>query len=376
MTIKGQRPHEMTLYAVLWAILFAAPMLSMYIDHHTTGTACDWAAVYSAWRLLAVFLGIFALHNFLLAPLLVYGSRRAIYFSCVAAIMMSFSLYQCGVRPHPEPPETRHRHDRPPRHGKDEGMRMPREPRHEGTPPPRPFGGEDMVQILVVAMLLALNVGAKYYFKSLEERAQAKDLAHEHLQMQLEYLKYQINPHFFMNTLNNIHALVDFDPEKAQEAIEILSHLMRYVLYETNKPLAPLDKELAFVKNYMDIMRIRYCEVVSIEMRLPEQVPDVMVPPLIFATFLENAFKHGVSYEQKSYVSLSINILDETVEMCCRNSCRSTQKKGPGGVGLKNVTKRLQLLYGPDYTLTTTAGETEYNVNLKLPFNAKLKDKT
>lgn len=370
MTIKGQRRQECIFYVVLWAILFVAPLLSMYIEHLTTHADNDWASAFSSWKLLACFLVIFLLHNFLLAPLLVYGNKRKTYFTCLAAILLSFSFYQCQMRPHPVPPHLKQEQKAPPMKPEDKPVPPEKKPhKRNDAPPPRPFGGEDMVQILVVAMLLGLNVGIKAYFKSLSERQRLKEMEHQTLQERLEYLKYQINPHFFMNTLNNIHALVEFDPQKAQEAIEILSGLMRYVLYEANKPLAPLEKEIDFVRNYIDIMRIRYVDVVSIEAALPEQVPNVMVPPLVFTTFLENAFKHGVSYEQESFVELSISVEEPWVDFHCRNSrnARAKQKKTEGGVGLKNTRKRLHLLYGSDYTLAIKQTDRDYDVHLRLP---------
>ena len=364
MTIKGQRRQEGILYAVLWTILFAAPLLSMYIDRtNVHAEAYDWASTLSAWRLLLVYLGVFLAHNFLLAPLLVFANRKWTYFSMVAAMLLCFSFYQCMGRPHPEPPRPMPHHTKrptPPPGFEDHGA--PRQP-------PHPFGGEDMGAILIMSMLFGLNIGAKYYFRLLDEKKQMKDLEHQHLQEQLNYLKYQINPHFFMNTLNNIHALVEINPEQAQRAIEILSGLMRYVLYEANKPTAPLAKEVQFVRNYMDIMRIRYVDTVEVSLSLPDNVPDVLVPPLIFATFIENAFKHGVSYEQPSFVKISIETTGEHVCFSCRNSIRPKAEEGPkGGVGMTNAQKRLQLIYGEGYTLTALPSDGEYAVELRLPY--------
>ena len=135
-------------------------------------------------------------------------------------------------------------------------------PKHE---PPQAFGGEDSVAFIIMILLMGLNIGAKYFFKSLDDRKRMKLLEKENLSRQLEYLKYQINPHFFMNTLNNIHALVDIDPEQAKHTIEVLSKLMRYTLYEGNKTMAPLKKELDFITHYIDLMRIRYTDKVRID---------------------------------------------------------------------------------------------------------------
>ena len=118
-------------------------------------------------------------------------------------------------------------------------------------------------------------------------------LEKENLNQQLEYLKYQINPHFFMNTLNNIHALVDIDPEKAKTTIVELSKMMRYLLYEGNNSLIPLHREVEFLRNYITLMKLRYTDKVKIDTDIPVSLPDRRLPPLLLITFVENAFKHG-----------------------------------------------------------------------------------
>ena len=195
-----------------------------------------------------------------------------------------------------------------------------------------------------------------------------KALESENLQQQLEYLKYQVSPHFFMNTLNNIHALVDIDPEEAKHTIEVLSQLMRYLLYEGDKSLVPLQREVDFIGHYVDLMRIRYANDVQIDVDLPRQLPKVMISPLLLITFVENAFKHGVSYEHPSFIEVKVEPSDDGgVCFSCRNSMKSTVDDKPGGVGLRNATKRLRLLYGDTCRLSIQSDAAEYCVRLQLP---------
>ncbi len=235
--------------------------------------------------------------------------------------------------------------------------------------PPMAFGGQDSVAFIIMALLMALNVGAKHYFKTIDDKKRMKELERENLHRQLESLKYQINPHFFMNTLNNIHALVDIDAEQAKYTIEVLSKLMRYVLYEGNKTMAPLQKELNFIAHYVELMRIRYTDKVRITTRLPQSIPDVQVPSLLFTTFVENAFKHGVSYRRPSFIEVSCSVDPETDEVvfACRNSRKPEDEERHGGVGLQNAKKRLQIIYGDSYTLHIVSNEEEYHVLLRLP---------
>ena len=426
--VTGQKRMEVILYLVLWAILFAAPVVSVLVgdvffssatDAATASdqaSSIDWNGVFNAWGLLAMFCVTFFLHNFLIAPLLVYGNRKWAYGISVAVLLVVFFAYQLACRPHhpearpngaPKPKMERTEEDMknpvmahelpdntpglrpvggpgepfageygtPPSEG--EGPRKPPQPRGEEgedshrkeMEPPRVFGGQDSVAFIIMALLLGLNVCTKYFFKSLDDKKKFKELERENLNRQLEYLKYQINPHFFMNTLNNIHALVDIDPEQAKHTIEVLSKLMRYALYEGNKTMAPLQKELDFIGHYMDLMKIRYTDKVRITLSLPPAVPDVQVPSLLFTTFVENAFKHGVSYQRESFIEVSVSVDEATqeIDFCCCNSRIPAAEDKHGGVGLQNAKKRLQLIYGDEYELNVISNEEEYRLLLRLP---------
>ncbi len=395
--MRYQKKTELTLYFTLWTLLFAAPVISAAISFYypsqsdlalpaTIGsTSFDWDGVLSAWKLLAMFFVVFCLHNFFLAPILVYRNRKWTYCISVLILAACFSCYQRLGRPHPPVPRgdggmKMERREMPPhqmRHQMDQHMRRPMVPpanRPEGHndrkhEPPQAFGGEDTVAFIIMMLLTGLNIGAKYFFKSLDDRKRMKLLEKENLSRQLEYLKYQINPHFFMNTLNNIHALVDIDPEEAKHTIEVLSKLMRYTLYEGNKTMAPLKKELEFITHYIDLMRIRYTDKVRINVSLPMSVPDVQVPPLLFTTFVENAFKHGVSYQKESFIDVSITADEyiKEISFVCRNSKKPESEDSHGGVGLQNARKRLQLIYGNKYMMKIENSNETYQLTLKLP---------
>ena len=426
--IRGQKKSELVLYLVLWLVLFAAPVLSMYVgDFFTSSSDSDfadspavymeeWEGVWNAWRLLSVFCLTFFAHNFLVAPLLVYCNykwRYAMAVCVLAAVFVCCQIYVRGQQPEPPKDEVAER-PAPPRG--PEGLQMPMPPQppegmdNPGRPPqppegmdnpgrpPQPkehthepshvFGGQDSVSFIIMTLLLGLNVGFKYFFKSLDDRKRMKELERENLSRQLDYLKYQINPHFFMNTLNNIHALIDIDSEQASSTIETLSKLMRYVLYEGNKPMVSLQKELDFISHYVELMRIRYTDRVRISVSLPPQAQvsdngegtvelpktnlmDIQVPSLLFATFLENAFKHGVSYRQASFIEVSIKTDDEAheVEFLCHNSKKPASEDKHGGVGLRNAVERLRLIYGKNgYDMKIDDTDESYRVLLRLPF--------
>lgn len=236
--------------------------------------------------------------------------------------------------------------------------------------PPHPLG-PTLMRILMGILIILANVGAKAYFQYRKKELRMEMLQKENLDQQLQYLRYQINPHFFMNTLNNIHALVDIDPEQAKSSILELSRMMRYILYEGDKPTIPLSKETEFLKHYIYLMRIRYSDSVKIDVDLPEECGNVEVPPLIFVSFVENAFKHGISYETDSFIKVSMALESGKLIFKCINSRHGTNQDSHSGIGQSNVRKRLDLLYGQDYTLHIDSNPEIYDILLVIPVKSK-----
>ena len=221
-------------------------------------------------------------------------------------------------------------------------------------------------------MLFAANLGIKYQFQASRNALRVKELERENLQQRLDTLRYQINPHFFMNTLNNIHALVDIDPDKAKDCIVELSKMMRHILYDSGAPTIPLSQEIDFLQHYVSLMRLRYPEGVSISLDLPENDNGAQAPPLVFASFVENAFKHGVSYASASFVRISLDVDGDEILFRCANSRQAAQPPSEtSGLGQENVRHRLDLLYGDRYTLHIDQSDGAYEVLLILPARAE-----
>ena len=381
MTFKKHQRQETYLYLALWGMLFIAPVLSLAvrIASGDGSQTFDWSEILMVWRKFAVFLLVFLIHNHLLAPLLVYKRRRWLYGTCVAVITALFIVYQCSDRPKmhgfhgPRPPQVEMSKQSPlhvPQKGDDTSLP------HKRHLPPVIFGEHDFVAVIVMLLMLGMNLGVKWYFKTRNDSRQLQELERQNLEQQLEYLKYQINPHFFMNTLNNIHALVDIDPEKAKDTILELSKMMRFVLYEGNKHDVPLMREFQFIRNYITLMSLRYTDKVDIQLELPEP-PEAVIPPLMLITFIENAFKHGVSYQQQSFIHIQVDIEGSKLRFRCTNSKSAEPKKKEeqkietGGVGLANVKKRLNLLYGKNFTLNIQEETNIYDVELIIPLEVK-----
>ena len=367
---------EHIIYTLMWIVLYLSPVMSLYIrmsnDPHI---GFSWTEILNAWKFNTVWLALFAIHNFLLTPILLVKRRTWLYTCLSVALVTAATITLNAIRP-----QHRGRHGRPIRSEMVDRFdrRMPermsyRHPdRHFDRRPygPQPmFGPGEMVVMLGGVLLMGMNLGVKLYFKSQEDSKVLVQIERQNLERQLEYLKYQVNPHFFMNTLNNIHALVDIDPERAKTTIVELSKMMRYILYEGNNRLIPLPREVQFLRNYVQLMRLRYTERVRIDLALSDNLPDLMLPPLLLIIFVENAFKHGISYRTESFVEIGMKVADGRLLFDCRNSRpqqpQSEAKKG--GMGLVNVRRRLDLLFPKNYRLDINEGEKEYTVKLDIP---------
>ena len=223
--------------------------------------------------------------------------------------------------------------------------------------------------MLLASAMVAANIAIKLFYKSIDDERRFEVLRRQSLQAEMDYLKYQINSHFFMNTLNNIHALIDIDSESAKENIIELSKMMRYVLYDSGTHHTSLQNELQFLSNYINLMRIRYTKDIDIRFNYPRSgTMNMFIPPLLLIVFVENAFKHGISYNKNSFIH--INIKKEPLNLHCvvRNSRHADSIHDKGGIGLENVRKRLDMLYGADYSLIIDDSKPdEYSVELLIP---------
>jgi len=349
------KKRELQLYTVAWALVFIIVPLVFIIRHLSSpGGDFSWDQILDTWLGILPFLVLFIAHNRLAVPFIQKSSYLG-YFLISFTILAAFSIWCFVTNGHPD------------------GM--------DGMPPPPPFGESDrmappqgrhpldpnVMKVIMGFLVMAANLGVKAVFNTLKNEQKMQELKAETLSRRLETLRYQINPHFFMNTLNNIHALVDMDPEKAKESIEEFSKLMRIVLYDGDAPTIPLQKELDFIQHYISLMKLRYPESVRIELSLPGQVEGAEVPPLVMASFVENAFKHGISYEKTSFVRVSVSLENKQIFFKCTNSRHEQAESGQHGLGLDNLRSRLNLIYGDSYTLHMEEGEDVYEVLLVLP---------
>ncbi len=385
---------EHTIYTAIWAMLYASPVVNIYTRMAgNPRITFSWTEILHAWEYTSTWLVMFAIHNFLLLPLLLRKRKTGTYLCLSFLILLTGMFITYLNRPiHKDQYKTRMEaewkadslaYERVAAVRLGDGRYcspqnpMRRKPLDYQPIDPLPMlGPGELVAFFGGLLLMGMNLGVKLYFMSQRDRERQKIIDQRNLEQQMEYLKYQVNPHFFMNTLNNIHALVDIDPERAKTTIVELSKMMRHILYEGSKKLIPLTREVEFLNLYVQLMRLRYTRKVHINVDVPPQLPELKLPPLMLIIFVENAFKHGISYREESFIDIKVRVENKRLLFSCCNSkptqVQRTNEKG--GMGLQNVRQRLELLYDDDYTLDINDGEKTYEVKLDIPMQTRLPD--
>ena len=374
--------QENVTYIAMWLLLFSTPMLILIIHASSNSNLdIDWWTIMHIEEILAMYFVAFLVHNFLLAPMLLYKQQTWRYVCSILILVVAFIALQSWIRPimH-EQQRHRPRAQMPmmQRYYKADNFRDDRpRPQFDDRPrpqfkEPRPFiGPAELTNTLALIFLMGMNLGVKLYYKADKDRNRMQQLEKENLKQRLNYLRYQISPHFFMNTLNNIHALVDIDPEKAKKSIVELSKLMRHILYDGDTNISPLSDEVQFLQNYIALMKMRFTGMVKVNTDFPAMTSQKGIAPLILAIFAENAFKHGVSYKSPSNIDMTLRCHNnEFILFTCKNSKRkdgAKEKDLDGGIGLRNVKNRLELIYGDRYHIDIKDTEDNYKVRLLLP---------
>ena len=344
--ISKQALTEGLLYFCVWTFVFLVPIFSGSIFR---SDPFEWRRIQTAWSIISPYFLLFSIHNWWIAKRFLltrqYLTYAVLTVVTVVAIFTAVDFYHHIL-------------------GIDIGQPDVRMEALVFSHLPLP------INLLLGIFMCGLNSGIKMIYKSVRDDQVMGDMRHNMMQAELDYLKYQINPHFFMNTLNNIHALIDIDSEAAKDTVIELSKMMRYVLYDSEQDSISLDKEIQFLQHYIQLMRLRYSDSVEIVVDVPESShSQVKIPPLIFIVFVENAFKHGISYNSRSYIHISIEVSAEgdRVHYSVSNSKNPSKWNTHGGIGLDNVRKRLDLLFPKRYQLEIENTAHHYSVELNIP---------
>lgn len=272
---------ENFIYLVIWVVVLVMPLWD--INQLENTSEVDWKSAFHAWKMICPLLILFLVNNYILLPFLLIRKKSWLYLLftiCAVGLTIIVSIRNMnGQEMHG---------NRPPWENRDReqvrGERPPMIPERMQRPDPGGFRLPPFIapHFLIAILIIGVNMAIKFLFKSIRDDHRMKSLEKQTSEAELAYLKHQINPHFFMNTLNNIHALIDIDKGKAQKTVLELSKIMRYVLYDASLPSVPLHKEIHFLSNYIELMKIRYTEQVDIRISLPGEIPNTQIPPPAF----------------------------------------------------------------------------------------------
>ncbi len=220
--------------------------------------------------------------------------------------------------------------------------------------PPPPSGNMTSILHFITRDLVfhfltvGLSVAFRLYVKWAEIEAKNKAIEAERKEIELKNLKNQLNPHFLFNTLNNIYSLVVIDTQKTQSAIHQLSQLLRYMLYENKEELVPLENEIKFINNYIDLMKLRLSSNIKLNIDIDEcNCSGLKIAPFMFISLIENAFKHGICNDKHAFICISIHLTGNVVECSVENSyCpKAKSDKSGSGIGISNLKKQLAIIY-------------------------------
>lgn len=342
-TLRAIQWGENMVYSLVWIVVFLIPIMNAQL---MSETHIDFNKVVISWGKIAPYFIIFIVNNVLLAPKLLLRNRYWLYSVLLIAMLvvifgsidiLDFRYWQS-----------------------DDDLRNKAS-----------FTDLEWYwNVLLGVFMAGANSMIKLYYRALDTEQRMAVLERENIETQMQYLKYQINPHFLMNTLNNIHAMIDFDGETAKKSVMELSRMLRHVLYDSSENYTTLDKEVEFLDNYIQLMRIRYDDSVDIRLNVPEPsvCRRVSLPPLLLIVLVENAFKHGISYNRPSFIDIDLSVQGEN--LCCtvKNSRHPSYVAQNSGIGLNNITKRMDMLFNRNYTLKIDRSNDDvYTVKMIIP---------
>lgn len=336
------------LHIAAWTVLFFLPVYLFSFDFER-----DTIILSRIYLRSFVFLLIFYVNFFILIPRLLFKQKPLYYYLC--AILLIVGLYfgnEVVNRKYLVPEQFRS------------------EMRKEFRQGPRHPYRLDIYNFMFTSILISgFSIGLRMAGRYSENEKKRKEMEKEMLNSELAFLKSQVSPHFFFNTLNNIYSLVEINTADAQKAILQLSKMMRYLLYETTQETVSLSKEIGFMKNYIELMKLRLSAKVDLNVQFPDDYKECSIPPLLFIPFIENAFKHGISYRDASFIHINMRVSNNTINFECSNSLVSSGEKAldeKHGIGLENVKKRLGLLFPERHELNINKTETSFEIQLKV----------
>lgn len=323
------RPIKLAV-AITWLVMFITPVLS------SATMTNDWSRVTDSLLRSLKTIGpgcvLFFLNFLVLIPRFLFGSRKqkVVFFAVNAALI---ALIVWGTYP------------KPPQLPEDVISQIPRRALRSA----RFF--RSFTAVCVNVFILVIAIGIKSFMRSNELVVKYEQERRNAAEAELSWLKNQLNPHFLFNTLNNISSLTQIDADKAQDSIGQLSDLLRYALYDSENQTVPIEGEIEFMQNYVNLMSLRCSDNTTVECDLSGVHGNIQIAPLLFISLIENAFKHGVNARKESVVKISLGQDGHDLVFNCQNTLfpKPESEHIGSGIGLENMKRRLDIIYPGAY---------------------------
>ena len=341
---------------VAWVLMFLTPALS------SLSMAGDYASVTKAIQYAIRTAGpmcvLYFLNYFVLIPKLLFGQKphRVWFFVINAVLILGWCAYMFAVRG-PLGPTGRPRTPRP------------------GTGNPN-FNPQVFLRMrlihtftrcLTYCLVVTIAYGVRKIVASNDLLMAYEQERRNAAEAELSWLKNQLNPHFLFNTLNNISSLTQIDPDKAQDSIGQFSDLLRYALYDSDREAVPVEGEVEFMENYIDLMQLRCNELAKVTSSFNVK-KGIQIAPLLFISLLENAFKHGVNARKQSFVTIDMHMDGPDLVFHSENSLfeKPESEEIGSGIGLENMKRRLDLTYPDAYSYNVEEGGGVYSATVRI----------
>ena len=330
--------------AVWTVVLFALPLATFLSTQDVTATRTSF---YVVWGLFQAPVVVYFINFYLLGPYLFF-KRRHWWFVLINLVLILGLNYQFFV-------VYLNRDSIPNMPAMDTNMWVG-------------FFGGFLMFLVLNCMIAAIAIGIRHFIHTRQIRQQLIEEKAKNTEAELAWLKNQINPHFLFNTLNNISSLTQIDPDAAQDAIAQLSDLLRYAMYETRKDVVPLQGEMEFMRNYVELMKLRCSEKTEVNSTFNVQRSTLDIAPLLFISLIENAFKHGVSSNRDSRIDIGLTADEQQLIFTCDNTNypKTDSDRSGSGIGLENTRRRLDLIYKNRYTWEQTLEDNIYKVKITI----------
>ena len=343
--IKAQDVTFYGLQVVAWLVFLIVPAISAFAANNSWEDALH--AIQFSLRIMWIPATIYFVNCFILIPFGYYRNRRWFFWLGNAVIFALLAWYHFGI-------------DTP---AFMEYLPDERAKRYAVTS----YYASSVLNIFMNILLACIAWLVHHMYRTKAIKQQLKEEQHKRTEAELEWLKNQLNPHFLFNTLNNISCLIQIDADKAQDSIAQLSDLLRYAMYETRRETVPLQGEVEFMRNYVELMKLRCNDKTEVTTTFDVQ-QNIEIAPLLFISLIENAFKHGMSSSRPSKIDIRLLQNEDKLVFNCDNTNypKDDADRSGSGIGLENTRRRLDLMYAGRYTWEQKLEDNIYKVRVSI----------